>query len=91
MRPISVYGGTGIELDDPNGDMRMTKTPTENIPDEIDFENQSHITCPYCGWIEFDSWEYDATDEPETIECGRCSREFDFLKTVTVTYTSIEK
>jgi len=70
----------------------IMKTPTENIPEEIDADYQDLITCPYCGWVEKESWEYDIDeDRGEIVECGECEREFECVKSVTIRYCSYKK
>jgi hypothetical protein len=56
---------------------------------EIDYEDTSEITCPYCGYVYCDSWDYgESSDE---IECGACEKMFSFESYTTVTYTSRKK
>ena len=52
----------------------------------IDHKSTMNITCPYCGWEDQDSWE--ATSDSGKMDCGRCEKEFDFERTVTVDYST---
>ena len=47
---------------------------------------ESNITCPYCGWEDNDSWEFDQEDG--TVECGGCEKEFNVSRNVEVTYST---
>ena len=55
--------------------------------EEIQMDN---ITCPYCGWIDIDSWEssMDNDGDEETIECPDCYKKFNVEFNVIVSYTS---
>lgn len=45
-----------------------------------------NIICPYCGWVDEDSYEMEA--ECDVFECGDCERKFDVSRSVSVTYTT---
>ncbi len=47
---------------------------------------ESHIICPYCGYVDQDSWEAD--DESDEKECGKCGLTFGYERIVTVEYNS---
>ena len=49
---------------------------------DTNFENE--ITCPYCGMVQNDSWEYDY--DKGIIECELCENEFRWHRDVEVTY-----
>jgi hypothetical protein len=61
--------------------------------EEIDCEYTTHITCPYCGWFDRDSWEVDFGGmEGETeYDCGECEKEFTVCRQVEITYSSYKK
>ena len=52
---------------------------------EIDCRYTREIVCPYCGWIDRDSWEADDDGE---MDCGECEKTFHFERRVTVKYIS---
>ena len=50
------------------------------------------ITCPYCGYVDKDSWEYRLSDGDSIIvDCSHCDKEFEVFCHVNVTYCSYEK
>lgn len=51
-------------------------------------EYEEFIKCPYCGYEEQDSWEYQG-DSGE-IECPECYKEFFYERILTVDYRTIE-
>jgi hypothetical protein len=46
----------------------------------------SHITCPYCGYEDRDSWE--ASDSDDEYQCGHCEKLFSYERVVDISYTS---
>lgn len=56
---------------------------------ELDTRWCAHVTCPHCGWEDYDSWEYDQ-DYVEGAVCGNldCGKEFDIEICREVTYTT---
>ena len=54
---------------------------------EINYENTNELVCPYCGYIESDSWSY-LTKDLSAIYCKNCSKPFSAEREVTTTYTS---
>lgn len=54
---------------------------------EIDCDYTDFITCPYCGSIIKDSWEYGDSD---TIDCDDCNNKFWFEAEHSVTYSSFK-
>ena len=49
------------------------------------------IKCPYCGWIDRDSWEHRMNDGDEIeIDCGKCEKTFRVNCSVSRTYESSE-
>ena len=53
---------------------------------EIEHKNTYEIVCPHCGHKHADSWEQEP-DEAD-MDCGRCEKEFNYNRTVTVDYTT---
>jgi len=53
--------------------------------EELDTEYTDEITCPYCGWVNNDSWE---ADENGITFCGKCEKDFEFTRNVEVTYST---
>lgn len=49
--------------------------------------HQDEITCPWCGYVETDSWEFDDEYDDE-YECLNCGKPFILEKLVEITYTS---
>lgn len=47
------------------------------------------ITCPWCGYENPDSWEFDA--DYGDCECPSCGKPFLFERIVEITYTSKRK
>lgn len=47
--------------------------------------NADQITCPYCGWVDNDSWEF-VSDEEETMECPDCEKTFNVSRQLEVSY-----
>jgi len=48
---------------------------------------EPHITCPYCGYVFTDSWEYDVDGE---VECEACERTFFLTIDTTITYSTLK-
>jgi len=58
---------------------------------EIKHDRTREIVCPYCGWEESGSWEIDPGEEDlGVIECGYCWKQFDAIRNVSVTYTTLK-
>jgi transcription elongation factor Elf1 len=56
---------------------------------EIDTEYTDFITCPYCGYVECDSWDIDFDNgECTEIECGICGKEMFVERTMSINYTT---
>lgn len=47
--------------------------------------NKEQITCPNCGYMFTDSWEYDDCGE---IDCEECETTFDYERYTKCSYTS---
>lgn len=52
-----------------------------------DREYKNNLTCPYCGYVDNDSWEL-SSDCEEEHECGRCGGVMSYERIVTVEYSS---
>ena len=52
----------------------------------MDQNNKKYITCPYCGYEDEDSWEFE--DEEGVVECESCGKGFNVTQEITVTYSS---
>lgn len=51
-----------------------------------------HIKCPYCGYVNYDSWEYCLDDDrEEEIECPNCEEDFNVVANFSITYSSFPK
>jgi hypothetical protein len=51
------------------------------------------IICPYCGFVDEDSWEVGDTsqfEEDSKTECRECDRMFNFSRNCEITYTTTE-
>jgi hypothetical protein len=55
---------------------------------EIDHEYTNEVVCPYCGYVENDSWECDDDGE---MECGSCEKPFDMTRHKSVSYSTFKK
>jgi transcriptional regulator NrdR family protein len=49
---------------------------------------EDFITCPYCQFVDVDSFEYPDTAE---IECSECGCSFTAYRNVSVFYTMVKK
>lgn len=49
---------------------------------------EKQIICPYCGWIDRDSWEFGS--ESGEFQCPECKRDF-FVEVETELYYSYYK
>ncbi len=60
------------------------------MSNKIDHEITSEIVCPYCGYEEGDSWEWQHFLELGECsgECGECGKEFYITMDVDVTYST---
>jgi len=56
---------------------------------EIDHEDTSEVVCPYCGHKQSDTWELTGgDDEEDTVNCGKCEKEFGYRTEITIDFTS---
>lgn len=59
---------------------------------EYDTEFTCYITCPHCGYEDYDSWEFEGDDGEEIEqECGSCEKEFYATRSITVDYSTRKK
>jgi hypothetical protein len=54
---------------------------------------EPEIVCPWCGYVDRDSWEWEPSNGPGgegdgTHECGECEREFLVSRNISVSYSS---
>ena len=49
---------------------------------------EDNITCPYCGAVEEDSWEFNR-DEDEDYTCSNCDKKFRWYRNTTVEYECV--
>lgn len=62
----------------------------EFVVDEIDLdadhdtEYTNNMICPYCGYEDIDSWEFDY--DVGECDCPRCGKTFEYTRQVEVTY-----
>ena len=52
----------------------------------MEYNNEQNIKCPYCGWEDNDSWEYD--EDESIVSCGSCEKEFNATREIEVTYST---
>ena len=57
---------------------------------EIEKWREDNITCPYCGWVDTDSWEGGMEHDGDTSEqdCPECDKKFHVQMNIEVSYTS---
>ena len=54
-------------------------------------KHSRNIVCPYCDYVDQNSWEVDFGPSIEgdiKIDCGRCGETFNVSRSVEITYTS---
>jgi hypothetical protein len=56
------------------------------IETELDHTLTPFIICPYCGYEDFDSFEYRYNDGD--INCSCCAKQFHYERNVDVMYTT---
>jgi ribosomal protein S27AE len=62
----------------------VRKAEIDLDPEDKDYED--NLTCPYCGYVDSDSWELSDSEDEHT--CGRCGATMSFERVVTVEYNS---
>ncbi len=55
---------------------------------EKDTDCEDEITCPWCGYVFTDSWEF--SDEGEH-NCGECEHDFYYNREVLVSYSTVKE
>ncbi len=65
---------------------------TKRVDDRIanfkgDTRYKSEITCPHCGHVQSDSWEFEESE----YECNDCELSFEVERIVTVEYSTTKK
>jgi transcription elongation factor Elf1 len=61
------------------------------VSDPIDTSHTENITCPYCGHVDRDSWEWGGESDDGTVGfaiCGKCDKQFAVVKDIEVTYST---
>ncbi len=53
---------------------------------DADTDYESEVTCPWCGHIHSDSWEY--PDSDDAFQCSDCEKIFVMNREVEVTYST---
>lgn len=55
----------------------------------IDHRYTDNVVCPWCGYIDINSWEFKSDDDDlGLIECGECGKEFYATRHVSVNYST---
>ncbi len=62
----------------------MSKTPSD-----LDCFGTDNIVCPWCGYENLDSWEFDV-DSGDT-ECHECEKPFRYEREISITYTTSKR
>ncbi len=55
--------------------------------EEIDTKYTREITCPHCGYVESDSYEFSEGE----YECGECGESYEVERIVTVEYSTYKR
>ncbi len=59
---------------------------SDNDTEPVNCDHTRLITCPHCGYMEKDSWEFGGDDGP--AECPRCEKRFHVAVHISVTYST---
>lgn len=59
----------------------------QRMNEEFDTWYTENIVCPYCGYVNDDSWEI-ASDYDDAYECEECGKTFSWERIIDVSYTS---
>lgn len=52
-----------------------------------DTYNSDGVECPYCGYVDKDSWELgDGGEGCGEIECGECEKLFNWQRMISINY-----
>ena len=57
----------------------------------MDHEYTDYAVCPYCGYVDKDSWELNlgpGLDGDGDVSCNSCGKDFFVSRNVTVTYST---
>lgn len=54
--------------------------------ERIDTSGTDHLVCPYCGYVDQDSWEL--SDSDDEYECPKCGKVFAYEREYILSYTS---
>lgn len=63
---------------------KRLKSRIAEFDGDTDFE--SEVTCPWCGYVHSDSWEYPDVDNE--FECSDCENKFEMERNVSVSYST---
>jgi DNA-directed RNA polymerase subunit RPC12/RpoP len=61
------------------------------MKEKFETKRTENIVCPYCGYINRDSWEVDfgpGLDGSTETSCNECGRDFFVVRNVIVSYSS---
>lgn len=61
---------------------------------KIDTDYTIHVTCPYCGTENMDSWEIVSQElefDDEVVECGECGKDFYASRQCSITYSTRQR
>jgi hypothetical protein len=60
-----------------------------NAPDEFDCNYNSHAVCPYCGYVDYESYELEGDDgECSIVDCCNCERQYRYIRHIDVSYST---
>ena len=68
-----------------------TLSMCDNWEKEIETDFTQELVCPYCGYEDTDSWEYDQNTFDGVlgdIECGECGKTFHAQRNGEITYST---
>jgi hypothetical protein len=55
---------------------------------ELHTDDTSEITCPHCGYVYGDSWEFSPHQEDGVDSCQGCNKRFSWQRSIVTTYTT---
>jgi len=71
-----------------NGELdRMVKVVSVEILNDIETSYQNYITCPYCGWVDKESWRHSKNDQ---LTCKDCNRLFKIKRDEVIVYSTFK-
>lgn len=56
------------------------------MEDIIDHEFTNNAVCPYCGYVDKDSWEL--SDNDDETQCASCDKVYSYKRNVSITYST---